>query len=306
MSRMETTQGGGVGRWCATGLALLLCAAAWPAARDQSTFAGVADAITRMDSKQAIGGLIALANRGDARAQYWLGLAHLEGKWVEQNVPQAISWLQLAADGYDGSFATSVSAEARETLLKYGPAVSGPDLIKADQITAAFLANFTTVMNASVARARQTLQAAVATPALSIAADPASGVTIGCALDANQGGCAAAAKRLSGERCAGPFPDPDTAASSMGPETDLYMPSYPVEGRRNGWEGKVIVLAHVAGSGFVCRVTLVQGSGFDQIDRAALRAVSRWRLTPAQQRGQPVESFYTSSVNFLLTDLQLK
>ena len=107
-------------------LTLLLCAAPWPGAGAETTFDGVVIAIERGDSEKALNDLRALANRGDARAQYLLGLAYLEAKWVERNIPQALSWLQIAADGYDGSFATAAADDARKTLLNVGARVSGP------------------------------------------------------------------------------------------------------------------------------------------------------------------------------------
>ena len=39
-----------------------------------------------------------LAQRGDAKAQYLLGLMHQEGRGVEQDSQQAMHWYQLAAD----------------------------------------------------------------------------------------------------------------------------------------------------------------------------------------------------------------
>jgi TonB family protein len=299
---MDTTPRVRFKRWGTTSLILLLGAASWSSARTETTFDGVVAAIEREDSRQAVTDLIALANRGDARAQYLLGLAYLEAKWVERSIPQALSWLQIAAEGYDGSFATSAADEARQALLKFVSRVSGPDLIKADQITAAFLANYNGVLKASEARGRLALQAASATT--DATTEPAAGVTLGCALAANQGDCPKEAAQLSGERCTGVFPPPQTPASNPRSKQDAPAPTYPKAARRWAWEGKAIFLAHIDRSGYVCRVTLIQNTDFEELDLATLNAVRRWHFTPAQADGQPVESIESGGVIFQLTDLQ--
>jgi TonB family protein len=301
---MDTSPRDRLVHWRTASLVLLLCTAPWSSALPEATFDSVLSVIERGNSTQAVNDLLALANRGDARAQYLLGLAYLEAKWVELNIPQALSWLTLAADGYDGSFATSAADEARQALLKFESRVSGPDLIKADQITAAFLANYNGVLKASEARGRLALRAASATT--DATTEPASGVMFGCALAADQGSCPKEAAQLSGERCAGVFPPPQTPASNTRSKQDAPAPTYPKAARRWAWEGKAIFLAHIDRSGYVCRVTLIQNTDFEELDLATLNAVRRWRFTPAQADGQPVESIESGGVIFQLTDLQFK
>jgi TonB family protein len=60
------------------------------------------------------------------------------------------------------------------------------------------------------------------------------------------------------------------------------------------------VLAHIDRSGYVCRVTLVQGSGVADIDDETLKAVRRWRFTPGMRGGEPVEALYQFAVTFRL------
>jgi TonB family protein len=55
---------------------------------------------------------------------------------------------------------------------------------------------------------------------------------------------------------------------------------------------------HVDRSGYVCRVTVVQGSGVEGIDDATLKAVRRWRLTPGMRNGEPVEAIHVFTVRF--------
>lgn len=65
-------------------------------------------------------------------------------------------------------------------------------------------------------------------------------------------------------------------------------PSYRRLARKRGHEGRVIIRALVSSSGHVTQVTVKQSSGHDSLDKAALRAVKRWRFRPAQRSGRPV------------------
>ncbi len=56
------------------------------------------------------------------------------------------------------------------------------------------------------------------------------------------------------------------------------------------------LLVRVDGS--VSDLKIKQSSGFARLDRAALDAVRRWRYTPAQQDGQPIEYRYLQPVTF--------
>jgi TonB family protein len=283
-------------------LVFLLCALPRVIAAAETTFDEAVSKIDQRRPQQAMADLTELANRGDARAQYFLGLAYLEAKWVERDIPRALSWLQIAADGYRGSFATSASDDAREALLKVAPHVAGPDLIKADQITAGFLSAYNTTLDAAEERGRTLLMAA----AKEGTTTDTSGVATGCALGSNKSRCPPPVVDSTGERCRGAFPKVEVPATIVGQEKYLRQPTYPVYARQWSWEGKVMFLSHIDSSGLVCRVTLVQDSGFPLLDRAALDAVRTWRWTPAQLNGQPVESIQTASATFLMTDLQLK
>jgi len=64
-----------------------MLAAPLAVARVETTFEGVVVKIRGRDFNQAVSELQEPANRGDARAQYLLGLAYLEAKWVPQDIP---------------------------------------------------------------------------------------------------------------------------------------------------------------------------------------------------------------------------
>jgi hypothetical protein len=74
----------------------------------------------------------ALAEQGDARAQYLVALDLIEGKYVPRNVAQGFAWLLLASE--DKRFGDFVAAKAREARAVVEPQVSGVDLIHADQL----------------------------------------------------------------------------------------------------------------------------------------------------------------------------
>lgn len=61
--------------------------------------------------------------------------------------------------------------------------------------------------------------------------------------------------------------------------TDLsLLLSYPTEARRKGWEGTVILKLEVAADGSLAEATLHRSSGYDALDRAALRMIRKARF----------------------------
>ena len=77
-------------------------------------------------------------------------------------------------------------------------------------------------------------------------------------------------------------------------------PRYPEMARRNGWEGVVIVRAHVASTGRVLSVALQRGSRYGVLDQAALAAVKNWRFRPGTRGGTTTDSVVEVPVNFSL------
>lgn len=59
------------------------------------------------------------------------------------------------------------------------------------------------------------------------------------------------------------------------------LPEYPERVRRRGQEGRVVLAVNVTAAGEPLSVEVADGSGHDLLDRAALRAVRRWRFHPA-------------------------
>jgi TPR repeat protein len=79
-----------------------------------------------------------LAEAGDARAQYLVGLDLLEGKYIPRDNPQGFAYLLLAAE--DTVWGDLVAPRAREARAVVEPQLSGPELIRADAIVGAFKA----------------------------------------------------------------------------------------------------------------------------------------------------------------------
>jgi TPR repeat protein len=79
-----------------------------------------------------------LADAGDARAQYLVGLELLEGKHIARDNAQGFAYLLLAED--DTVWGDLVAPRAKEARAVVEPQLSGPELIRADQIVGAFKA----------------------------------------------------------------------------------------------------------------------------------------------------------------------
>ena len=111
-------------------------AAPAPSATPETPF----DAASRLyqDGKQAeaLVTLQRLAEEGDARAQYLVGLDMLEGKYVKLDNAQGFAYLVLATE--DRQWGDLVAPRAREARAVVEPQLSGKDLIHADALIAAY------------------------------------------------------------------------------------------------------------------------------------------------------------------------
>ena len=77
-------------------------------------------------------------------------------------------------------------------------------------------------------------------------------------------------------------------------------PRYPTLARRRGWEGTAIVRLRVASDGSVRAAELHTSSGYETLDREALRAAKRWRFQPGSRNGVAVEQWHLQPVEFRL------
>lgn len=68
------------------------------------------------------------------------------------------------------------------------------------------------------------------------------------------------------------------------------MLSYPLKSQQRGEQGTVIVRVYVEATGEASRFELERSSGYERLDKAALRAASAMRFKPATHLGEPVAS----------------
>jgi periplasmic protein TonB len=98
------------------------------------------------------------------------------------------------------------------------------------------------------------------------------------------------------------------AASSLGDGPPRYRlgaastpaPGYPYQARKRGAEGRVVLRLEVGADGRVTAVSIHESSGHDVLDRAAVEALSRWRLDPAVAGGRPAAAQILVPVRFRL------
>ncbi|HET8797619.1 MAG TPA: TonB family protein [Thermoanaerobaculia bacterium] len=82
-------------------------------------------------------------------------------------------------------------------------------------------------------------------------------------------------------------------------EIDRPVPRYPAAARRAGVQGPVVVRGIVRRDGTIDNVEILKDLPFG-LGEEARRAVSRWRFRPATVRGEPIDVYYTVTVNFRL------
>jgi protein TonB len=79
-------------------------------------------------------------------------------------------------------------------------------------------------------------------------------------------------------------------------------PPYPEIARRRGYEGTVRLKVEVLASGEVGRIWIKESSGYEVLDRSALKTVKHWGFIPARFSGIPVKSTVIIPVTFQLKE----
>lgn len=77
-------------------------------------------------------------------------------------------------------------------------------------------------------------------------------------------------------------------------------PTYPRFSRRAGEEGRVLLKVLVTAGGNAETVSIAKSSGFKRLDKAAIRAVERWRFVPARKGGEALSAYVLVPVKFSL------
>lgn len=79
-------------------------------------------------------------------------------------------------------------------------------------------------------------------------------------------------------------------------------PEYPELARRRGYEGSLLLDFEVRADGTCGEVRVLESSGHDVLDEAAVRAVRQWRFRPATRWGRPIASRQRLRVTFRLKE----
>ena len=82
-------------------------------------------------------------------------------------------------------------------------------------------------------------------------------------------------------------------------EIDRVVPRYPMSARTAGVEGPVVIRGIVRRDGTIDNVEVIKDLPYG-LGEAAREAVSRWRFRPATINGEPIDVYYTVTVNFRL------
>ncbi len=77
-------------------------------------------------------------------------------------------------------------------------------------------------------------------------------------------------------------------------------PIYPAIARENGWQGHVLLRAHILADGRLDNLSVAKSSGYDILDESALAAVRVWRFRPARKDGVAVSSVLDLGFTFHL------
>jgi periplasmic protein TonB len=80
----------------------------------------------------------------------------------------------------------------------------------------------------------------------------------------------------------------------------LSAPTYPAISRRMGEEGKLMLRVELDENGRIDQARVVDSSGYDRLDKAALEAVKSWQCRPSIRNGQPVRAVALQPFNFVL------
>ncbi len=82
----------------------------------------------------------------------------------------------------------------------------------------------------------------------------------------------------------------------------IAKPKYPWHARKMGWEGTTLLRVLVNQKGKTKFIEINRSSGFATLDKAAMKAVKRWRFHPARSETEAVESWVKIPIVFDLEE----
>jgi TonB family protein len=89
------------------------------------------------------------------------------------------------------------------------------------------------------------------------------------------------------------------AGGTQPEEIDRVIPHYPALARQLNVSGSVVIRGVVRKDGTIDNVEVIKDLPYG-LGEAAREAVQRWRFRPATYRGEPIDVYYTVTVNFRL------
>jgi protein TonB len=89
------------------------------------------------------------------------------------------------------------------------------------------------------------------------------------------------------------------AGGTQPEELERVVPRYPPMARRAGIAGPVVIRGIVRRDGTIDNVEIIRDLPYG-LGEAAKDAVEQWRFRPATDRGEPIDVYYTVTVNFRL------
>lgn len=89
------------------------------------------------------------------------------------------------------------------------------------------------------------------------------------------------------------------AGGTQPEELDRVMPRYPLIARQKNTGGAVVIRGVVRKDGTIDNVEIIKDLPYG-LGEAAKEAVEQWRFHPATYRGEPIDVYYTVTVNFRL------
>ncbi|MGB4116219.1 MAG: energy transducer TonB, partial [Polaromonas sp.] len=77
-------------------------------------------------------------------------------------------------------------------------------------------------------------------------------------------------------------------------------PIYPVNSKRLGEQGKVIVRVLIGVDGLAQKAEIRTSSGYDRLDQAALTTVQSWRYVPGKRGGIAEAMWFNVPISYVL------
>lgn len=102
--------------------------------------------------------------------------------------------------------------------------------------------------------------------------------------------------------CIAPDPLPSSTASPAVDQSSVTPPEFPVDARRAGIDGSVLIRAYVSERGCAERLEIAQSAGYTPLDVSALGWAEGVRFHPALVGGKPQAVWHTFAVTFRLSD----